>query len=155
MGAAQVQEAADEERSGLLALRCLPWYFPDSRPHLRYVCLISRSRWIVLWRQRSRTRLWHVAASSSSESTSVHRVDDSRQNLVLRLSNLLAPVACIIHSLLLTNTVLKIPLELMRAFPLSYSVFKAKILSNWVKAANSIKLNKKLPARKASVRSSV
>lgn len=41
---------------------------------------------------------WYIVASSSGESIVVDGVDEPRQNLTLRLSYLLAPMACILRS---------------------------------------------------------
>lgn len=93
-----MQKPSGKKQSGLLAVIFLAWYFPDSQPNLCYFCLISYKRRIVLWHHRSQMKQWYIVASSSGESIFADGVDEPRQNLMLRLSYLLAPMACIIYS---------------------------------------------------------
>lgn len=98
---------------------------------------------MVLWYRRGQVKPWYIVVPSSGESAFADGVNEHRQNLVLRLSHLLALMACITHSHIgiaetLTNTMVKIPLKLMTAFSLSCSVFKAKIPSIRIEAPKSI-----------------
>lgn len=127
-GPKQTQEPSAKKQSGLLAVIFLPWYFSDSQSdHLLFLFLshlIPCRRWTVQWHHRTHMKLWYIVAISSGQSIFVERLDEPRQNLMLRLSYLLALVACISTSLYIHHD--KNPIKADESFSFVLFNFQSK-----------------------------